>query len=165
MLSLAQIFRLLHIVIAIGALAGLIGRQLTRREAARSTDIRVFQALIQLSGRFESWLVIPGSNLLLISGLVLAWWQGWPLLGFLQGSTVNWLLVSLLLYLAVIPLILFIFLPRGKIFANALEKAVAQGQMTPELHAAFHDPQVRLAHIVEGVLVAAIVYLMVMKPF
>lgn len=85
--------------------------------------------------------------------------------GFLQGASTNWLLVSTLLYLAIYPLVIFIFIPRGKIFGEALEDAVAKGEITTELRAAFHDPLVRVAHYAEAILVGAIVYLMVMKPF
>ena len=165
MIEFILLIRLLHITTSFLALAGLIGRQLTRAQAARSTDIHALQALLQLSGWFENWLAIPGSMLLFLFGLLLAWLQGWPLLGFVQGASVNWLLVSILLYLAIYPLVIFVFIPRGKVFTQHYEKALAQGQITTELRAAFHDPTVRLAHLVEGVLVAAILYLMVMKPF
>ncbi|HLE16489.1 MAG TPA: DUF2269 family protein, partial [Anaerolineales bacterium] len=85
-----------------------IGRELTRAQAAKSTDIRVVQTLVQLAGRFDRWLAIPGSNLVFVFGLLLAWLRGWPILGFLQGAASNWLPVSLLLYLAVFPLVLSI---------------------------------------------------------
>jgi uncharacterized membrane protein len=165
MLEWTQWIRLLHLVTAMLMLAGWIGRQLTRAQAARATDIRVFAAFVQLGGRFENLLVIPGSLLVFVFGVAIAWLRGWPLFGFLQGASSNWLLVSLLLYLAVYPLVILIFLPRGKIFGKALEDAVMRGQITPALTAAFHDPQVRWAHKVEALLIIAVVYLMIMKPF
>jgi uncharacterized membrane protein len=163
--QLVQFILLLHIVTAITMLAGWIGRQLTRAQAAQATDIQVFHTLTQLSGRFESWLVIPGSLLVFVFGLLIAWLRGWPILGFLQGASSNWLLVSLILYLAVYPLVIFVFLPRGKVFGKALDEALVQGRITPELTAAFHDRAVWLAHVVEAILIVAMVYLMVMKPF
>jgi hypothetical protein len=163
--DLAQFIKLIHVISAMMLIAGLIGRQLTRAQIARATDIRIFQAYIELSGRFENLLVIPGSLLVLVAGLVIAVIRGWPILGFLQGASANWLLVSLVLFLSLIPLVRFVFLPRGKIFEQALQDALAQGQITPELTAAFHDPIVRRAHFVEAFVVAFILYLMVMKPF
>ena len=165
MVDLAQFIKLLHVVSAILLIAGLIGRQLTRAQAAKATDIRIFQAYIELSGRFENLLVIPGSLLVLVAGLVIAVIRGWPILGFLQGASANWLLVSLVLFLSLIPLVRFVFLPRGKIFEQALQDALAKGQITSELTAAFHDPVVRQAHYAEAIVVAVVLYLMVMKPF
>jgi hypothetical protein len=101
----------------------------------------------------------------LLFGLGAAWVYGWPLLGVLQGSSINWLFVSLLLYLSLIPVIIFIFLPRGKIFGQRLADAQAQDTMTTELRAAMVDPVVRAAHIYEAVVIAVVIYLMVMKPF
>jgi hypothetical protein len=66
---------------------------------------------------------------------VAAWTRGWPLLGVLQGSPINWLFVSFLLYLTQIPIIIFIFLPRGKLFGQKLAVAQAPGMITPDLHA------------------------------
>jgi len=165
MTQLARFILLLHIGSAILMLAGGIGRELTRAQAAKSTDIRVVQTLVQLAGRFDRWLAIPGSQLVFVFGLLLAWLRGWPILGFLQGAASNWLLVSLLLYLAIFPLVIFIFVPRGKLFEKTLQEAVSEGRVTSQLSAAFDDRTVRRAHIVENILVLSILYLMVMKPF
>jgi hypothetical protein len=162
---LGQWFVLLHILSAFALIAGLIGREATRAYTRRQEKIEMFVPLIELSGWFENKLVIPGSQALLLLGLASAWTRGWPLLGFLQGSPINWLFVSLILFLTLIPLIVFIFVPRGKIFAQKLAAAQAQGAITPELRASMDDPVVRAAHIYEGVAVVVIIYLMVMKPF
>lgn len=156
---------LLHIISAFVLIAGLIGREGTRAYARRQEKIEIFTPMIGLSGWFENILVIPGSNAVLILGLASAWARGWPLFGVLQGSSINWVFVSLLLYLVTIPLVTLIFLPRGKIFAQKLADAQSQGVITPELRAAMEDPVVRVAHIIEALLVVVIIYLMVMKPF
>jgi uncharacterized membrane protein len=157
--------KLLHVVGAIMLLAGLIGRELTRDQARHTEDIGIFTSLTQLAGQFERLLVIPGSNIILIFGLIVAWVRGWPLFGFLQGAPQNWLLLSFVLFLGMIPLIVFIFLPRGKVFEQALAEAQARGQVTPELRASLDDPVVRRAHVAEAIGVAVILFLMVMKPF
>jgi len=53
--------------------------------------------------------------------------QGWPILGFLQGGAVNWVLVSILIYLSTMVFVVRVFLPRGKLFEAALQEAVARG--------------------------------------
>ena len=58
-----------------------------------------------------------------------------------------------------------VFLPRGKRFAAALEAAEAEGRVTPELGAAFADPTVRLARLLEMGGLAVVIMLMVVKPF
>ncbi len=165
MANLGQWVYLLHVVVAIWMIVGLVGRELARHEARHTQQIVEFGALIRLSGRFESWMVIPGSNAVLVFGLLLAWWNGWPLFGFLQGSSINWLLVSFLLFLSLLPVIFLVFLPRGKGFDAALEAAQTEGTITPELLAYMNDPVVRRGHIYEAVVIAVVLFLMIMKPF
>ena len=83
----------------------------------------------------------------------------------MQGAAQNWLLVSLLLFLSLIPLIRFVFLPRGKPFEAALQDALAREVVTDELRARLNDPVVAAAHIYEGVVILLILYFMVVKPF
>jgi uncharacterized membrane protein len=159
------VLKLLHIVSGIAMIAGGVGREFVRTQARRSNDMRTVQALIDVSGMFERFLAIPGSLVVFFAGITLAWLQGWPLLGVLQGASVNWLLVSLLLYLAFYPLVLFIFIPRGKRFEPILADATAQGRVTAELTAALNDRTVHRAHQIEYLLVAGLLFLMVAKPF
>jgi uncharacterized membrane protein len=156
----ALLLKLLHIVTAFLFIAGLLGRTLVMWQASRTTDVRGVDLLVRLAGYFERWMVIPGSMCLLGSGLILAWVQRWQVLG---GS--YWLLISTGLYISMIPIIAFIFIPRGKIFARSLEKATAIGQVTMDLTAAFHDRIVRIAHAYELCGTAVIILLMVTKPF
>jgi hypothetical protein len=58
-----------------------------------------------------------------------------------------------------------IFLPRGRRFEPLLADALAAGQITPELRAATADPVVRAAHLYEMASLAAVVALMVFRPF
>jgi hypothetical protein len=155
----------LHVLAAFWLVAGLVGRELCRRLANRATDIQQFHTLIQASGRFENLMVIPGSTAVLVMGLVVSWALRWPLFGVLQGAAQNWLFVSLLLFLSLIPVIRFIFLPRGKPFEAALTEAVAQGAITDDLRARLNDPVVAAAHVYEAVVILLIIYLMVVKPF
>jgi uncharacterized membrane protein len=165
MALLGQWLVLLHVVSAFALIAGLVGREFTRAYARRQEKLEIFAQFLGLSSWFEDKLVIPSSTAVLVFGLAAAWAHGWPLLGTLQGSPMNWLFVSLLLYLTLIPLIVFIFVPRGKIFEQKLATAQAQDTITPELRAAMEDPVVRAGHIYEAVAVIVVIYLMVMKPF
>jgi hypothetical protein len=158
-----SILLLLHILSVIWLVAGLIGRAIVLGAAAKSGEIRDVQALVGVSGAFEKGMAIPGSLAVLASGLVLAFAQGQPLLGTFQGAGANWLLVSLVLYLAIIPIIIFVFVPRGVEFGHELDAAGARGEVTPGLRAAFADRAVRLGHGAEFAAVFLVLVLMVTK--
>ncbi|MCC7451093.1 MAG: DUF2269 family protein [Anaerolineae bacterium] len=162
---MALIVKFLHIATAVWFISGLLGRTLTMWQASKSPDVRMVVTLVRLAGYFERWLVIPGSLAVLGFGLVTAWIQQWPVLGSLQGSSINWLLMSTLLYLSMIPIIVLIFVPRGKVFGQALAQAAAQGIVTANLNAAFQDRMVRIAHAYELAATGVITFLMVSKPF
>ena len=58
-----------------------------------------------------------------------------------------------------------VFVPRWRVFERALVQAKERGEITPELSAAFHDRAVAFARNYELVVIAAIIVLMVAKPF
>ncbi len=164
-MNLSALLKLIHVFSAFWMTTGIIGRFVSLNKAEHSSDLHAIQSILPVAGVFERVMVIPGSLLVLLAGLVTAWAEGWPILGFIQGGTSNWVLASLLLYLTIMPVIRFVFLPRGKVFAAALSSAVAQGRVTSELGAAFRDPLVRAGHAYEFVVVVVIIALMVLKPF
>lgn len=155
-------FKFLHILTAFWFIGGILGRTISMWQASKTSDVQMVNTLVRVAGCFERWMVIPGSFAVLGFGLGTAWLQRWPMLT--QGQA-NWLLVSTLIYLSMIPIIKFVFLPRGKVFASALQGSLAQGQVTSALNAAFHDRAVGAAHIYELVTTVLIIYLMVAKPF
>jgi hypothetical protein len=157
--------KLLHILAAIWMIAGIIGRQLTRSQALKTDQLPIFLAFTHLAGRFESLMVRPGSLAIVLSGVIVALIQGWPIFGFLQGSPINWLLASNVLILAMALVIALIFVPRGRVFERLLAEAQSQGKITTELRASFEDPIVRWGHRFEELATLVIIYLMVMKPF
>jgi hypothetical protein len=162
--ALTAILNLLHVLIAFLLVSGIVGRGVALRQAARAGGIGAVEALMRLAGRFEAMVRAP-SIIVLVLGLLVAWRGGWPILGFLQGGSVNWILASLVLYLTLVPLIVFVFLPRGRIFEQALQDALRLGRVTPALTAAFADPVVAAAHAWELIALGLIVVLMVAKPF
>jgi hypothetical protein len=150
-----------HVAIAFWFVGGLIGRGVTLSRARSSADLAEVGLLVGLAGRFERLMVIPGSMAVFIAGLLAAWAEDIPL----WGSGSGWLAASIVLFLTTIPLVPLIFLPRGKVFEAALADARAQGRVTTELTAAFHDPAVAFARMYEAAAIAVIVALMVTKPF
>ncbi len=159
------IMRLLHILAAIWFVGGLLGRGMAFAQAGRAGDVHTASALLRFSERFERLMVIPGSQAVLVFGLLTAWLQGQPLLGFLQGAGVNWLLVSLALFLSGVPMVIFLLIPRSRQRAAALDVAVAQGSFTPDLRAALRDRVVIGSRAAELAIVFAVLVLMVLKPF
>ncbi len=158
------ILKVAHAVLGIWIIAALVGRWVTLGQAARSRDLAAVHTLLGLSDRFE-WMVIRIPPIVLILGIGTAIAQGRPFLGPLQGGSVDWLLVSLVLYLSIIPLIPVIFLPRGRLFGAALAEADALGSVTPALTAAFGDRVVRVAHVYEFAAIIGVFVLMITKPF
>ncbi len=163
-MTLGTGLNLLHVLTAFWLVSGMVGRGVALQEAARAADVRAVEALVRLAGRFERMVRVP-SIAVLVFGLLTAWRQGWPILGFLEGGRINWVLASLVLYLSLVPLVVLVLLPRGRVFERALRDALTQGRVTPALTAAFRDRAVSAARAWELLVVALLVWLMVAKPF
>lgn len=164
-MSLVSIVRFLHIISAIWFIGGIAARQIVRAYAKRTEDVRRFAIVSEAAGRIESTMVIPGNFAVIVFGVILGLMIGAPILGFLQGASRNWLLVSNILLLIGFFNVPLVFLPRGKLFDAALKDALAKGQITPELHAHINDRAVRFAHTLELSALGVVVILMVFKPF
>ena len=156
----SDLSKLLHLAVAILFIAGLIGRAILLRRAARSANVAAAEAFSDAAGTFDR-LVILGMGLALPSGLITAWTQGYPWLGLTTG----WMLASVVLIVSISLLPPTIFLPHERRFRAAMEHARAEGAVTRELRAAFADPALAAAHVYEALAVAIIVALMVLKPF
>jgi hypothetical protein len=159
--SLASWLKFIHIIVAFGFVTGLVGRNIVIRRATRSSDISVVTELLGVAGVFDKVLVIPGSFLVLAFGLFTMWAQHLPF--FEHGF--YWLVVSLIAYVSTIVLVPTVFIPRGKLFEKALTEAQQRGTVTPELTTAFNDRAVAAARAAEGLVVAFVISMMVLKPF
>jgi uncharacterized membrane protein len=157
--------RFLHIASAIWFLGGILARQIVRAYAKRTDDVQRFATLSEAAGRIENTMVIPGNMAVIVFGIILGLLIKAPILGFLQGASRNWLLVSNILLLLGLFSVPLIFIPRGKKYDLVLNDALAKGQMTPELRLQLDDPLVRAAHWYELISMPLIVFLMVFKPF
>lgn len=158
-------FKFLHVLAVVVMVGGVFARQLVRGIARKSDDVKVIAALTHVAGRLDRVMVIPGGNLVLVFGIILALMLKWPLFGFLQGASQNWLLISNILLLVMIVIIPAIFLPHNKKVESLLQTALAAGHVTPELSAALDDQKNQLAHHVEEGIILAVAALMVLKPF
>jgi len=160
-MTLAELLQFLHVASAFAFVTGVIGRDVVLARARRADDVGKVEELVQAAGPFERYLVIPGSFLVLVFGVLTWWTQGLPL----WGDGTRWVTVSLLAFLTAVPLVPLIFLPRGRVFDAALESSLAAGGVTPELSTALRDPIVAAARWYERLVIAVVLLLMVTKPF
>ena len=93
-MNLYVFMKLLHVLAAFWFLSGLVGRDFAFWRAGKATSVQAVQALLQISDFFERYAVIPVSMAVFLFGLIVTFMQKWPLFGFLQGSPINWLLLS-----------------------------------------------------------------------
>jgi Predicted integral membrane protein (DUF2269) len=73
------LLRLLHVTLAVAFIAGLLGRAVAFREARTARTLEATAGLLRLSDWFDRRLVVPGSVLVLLSGIVITWVGRWPL--------------------------------------------------------------------------------------
>jgi uncharacterized membrane protein len=165
MTELGILSRVLHVAVAFWFVGGFGGRALVLFHARHSRDVQSVATLTELAGAFDRLMVIPGSSLVLLLGLTTAWFQGYPLFGFLQGSHTNWVLASLVLFIGVMALGPTVFLPTSRTLDRAVALAQVDGEVTPALSAALNSRKANLALGAEVVVVALIIVLMVVKPF
>ena len=163
-MTLFALLKLVHVASAFWFAAGLLGRWYALSASSRASELKLTRAFVDLGGRFENAMVIPGSTAVLVSGIVVALVGDLPLLGPFQGAS-SWLFVALLIFIAILVLVPTVFLPRGRIFGAALADATARDEVTAGLRAAFADPLTVRSHWAELIGVGAILVLMVLKPF
>lgn len=165
-MNLYLFMKLFHVLAAIWMISGVVGRGLTFWQAGRASNVQAVHALLQVSEFFERYAVILGSSAVLLFGLMVTWIQKWPIFGFLQGSSSNWLLVSFVLFMGISAVIAPLRLvARRKQRTRAVEEALVQGTITPELTAALNDKVVIQYRIAEFITLIVITILMVTKPF
>ena len=164
-MSLLLLVRFLHIASAIWFIGGVIARQVVRAYAKRTNDVQHFAIMNVAAGRIETSMVVPGNFAVILLGVIYGLMIGAPILGFLQGASRNWLLVSNILLLMGFLNVPLVFIPKGKLFDVALQDALAKGQMTPELRAQMDDQTVRIVHFIELAALGLITILMVFRPF
>jgi uncharacterized membrane protein len=104
------IVKFFHITAVAITIGGMFARQLVRAHAKKSDDVQVIASLTWVAVRIDRLMVIPWSNIMIVMGIILALMLKWPIVGFLQGASQNWLLVSNILLVIIMilkPLCLF----------------------------------------------------------
>jgi Predicted integral membrane protein (DUF2269) len=150
-------------MLAVAFIAGLFGRAVAFRQARTATTLEATATLLMLSDWFDRRLVVPGSLLVLLSGIVISWIGHWPLLTSTGGA--SWLLVSLILLLLPVGFIPSVLVPQRVRRQAALAVAMQVGRRTPELEAALSAPVVLRLRRLELAIVAVVFALMMLKPF
>jgi uncharacterized membrane protein len=165
-MNLYLIMKLLHVLTAFWFISGVVGRDFAYWRATRAKNVHAVNALLQVSDFFERYAVIPVSVAVLLFGLIVTWMQKWPLFGFLQGSSSNWLLVSFLLFVGISAFIGPLgMVARRRERRRAMEEALAQETITLRLLAALNDKVVIRFRTAELIVLVVIIILMVIKPF
>lgn len=159
-----EVIVVIHALLGVLFMVGLVGRWIVLGLAERAQDVVSMRTLATAAGPFER-LVIMVPGLVLVFGLIAAYLEGRSVLGPLTGGSVDWLFVSLILYLTPLPLVPLVFLPRGRVFESAMSNAEREGRVTPELQTAWRDPVVRAAHLYELGAITLVLVLMLSKPF
>jgi len=154
---------LIHALIGVAFVAGLVGRWIVLATAVQARTLPEIRTVLRAAVPFER-VVQVSSLLVFVFGVATALVEHQPFLGPLVGAPVDWLFLSLVLYISILPLIPFILLPRGRILEQAMRDAEVHKEVTPALRQAFTDPVVRVAHLYELGAVTMILGLMFAKP-
>jgi hypothetical protein len=154
---------LVHALIGVAFMAGLVGRWIVLTAGEQARTLPEIRFVLRLSMSFER-LVQVGMLLVFVFGVATAIVEHQPFLGPIEGAPVDWLFLSLVLYVSMLPLIPFVFIPRGRILEQAVRDAELRKEVTPVLRRAFTDPVVRVAHLYELGAATMILGLMLAKP-
>ncbi len=161
-MTLYGLVKVLHLLAVTAVIAGVVGRALIRARLVRLDDIHLVREFVGLEGHFDQWLVIYGFNATGLSGLLLTWLGHWPLL---NAGVPTWTLVGAVLFLSTIPLVIWVYVPRGKVFGKVFQEALAQKRVTVELREAFSNQVIRASWLYEYIMFPVVLTLMVLKPF
>lgn len=165
-MNLYLFMKLMHVLAAFWMVSGVVGRDFAFWQAGKAKEVQAVHALLKVSEFFERYAVIPVSVAVLVFGLIVTWMQKWPLFGFLQGASSNWLLVSSFLFIGLSAVIAPLRLvARRRERTSALAESLAQGKITLRLSAALNDKVVTRFRAAELILLIVIIVLMVTKPF
>src|SRR5215471_2539039 len=104
----------LHVLTVFWLVAGIVGRDACWWHAARAADLPALKAIATVASFFDRFNVRPATFAVLVTGLAAAGLRGHSLFGFLRGEGPVWPFAALLIYLSIIPLIVLVFLPKGR---------------------------------------------------
>jgi len=163
-MALWAVLRLVHALAGVAFVTGLIGIWILSWLIRREDSLERMQTLARAGEPFGRMTTIGGS-VMAILGVATAVALGRPLFGPLQGGTVDWLFVSVLLILPLFVFIAVVYPVKGRVIGAALADAKAKGLVTPELQAARNDRVLQWARSYELVAIVIVLGLMIAKPF
>jgi hypothetical protein len=150
--TFGALMALFHVGGAFLFVAGYVATNVLTELARRSTDEPTLRAALGFSGWFDRRLLIPFATLAAIAGLALV-----PARGY--AWTAPWIVVSTLLYLAVMLVGIFVWGPRG----GRIEAALTAGRIE-DVRALLTESRFVTLSRTENATVAVIVALMVLRP-
>jgi hypothetical protein len=162
--DLAGLLRLGHALAGVAFVVGLSGIWIVSDFARRADTPASMRQLLRVAGPF-GLLATGGGITVAVVGVATAVAIGRPLLGPLQGGSVDWLFVSVLLVLPIFGSLALVYPRFGRRLREALTAAEAEGRITADLTAAWADPAYRFARRYELAAVIVVLALMISKPF
>ena len=164
-MTLYNVIKYLHILAVAITVGGMFARQVIRGLAARSANIDAVATFTHAALPHRPAAGHPLEHGHPRGGRHPGPLLKWPILGFLQGASQNWLLVSNLLLVVMLALIPVFFVPHNKKVEALIQTAVNENRLTAELEAALKDSTNAFAHYAEEAIILIIALLMVLKPF
>jgi Predicted integral membrane protein (DUF2269) len=162
--DLAGLLRLGHALAGTSFVAGLVGFWIVTGRASHADSLATMRLLLRVAEPFGRLVTASGISLTFL-GIATAIAIGRPLFGPLQGGSVDWMFVSVLLMLPIFGFLVLVYPRFGRRIREALLAADADARITPELTAAWADPTYRFARRYELVAVVVVLALMIAKPF
>lgn len=162
---LGSISVVLHVLSVFWLVAGIVGRDACWWHAARAADMGTLRTIAALASFFDRRAVQPATFVVLVTGLAAAGLRGHSLFGFFRGEGPVWPFTALIIYLSIIPVIVLVFLPKGRVYRAVLAEAESRGEVTARLRAVIADPAVMAARGYEFAMIAVLSFLMISKPF
>ena len=163
-MELAQLLRLGHALAGVAFMAGIVGNWIVIGFARQAESLDAMRLLLRAAAPFGN-LMTGGGITLTVLGVGAALAFGRPMLGPLQGGSVDWMFASNLLMLPIFGFLVGVYPRVGRRISNALREAQLSGGLTPGLKVAWADPRLRFARTYELVAVSIVLGLMIAKPF
>jgi hypothetical protein len=163
-MDLSGLLRLGHALAGVGFVAGLVGVWIVTGFARRAESPAAMRQLMRVAEPFGHLTSAAGISLTVL-GLATAFALGRPILGPLQGGSVDWMFAATLLMLPIFAFLIAVYPRFFRRFEGALEDAETRGHLTAELNAAWADPVYRFARRYEMAAVIVVIGLMIAKPF
>lgn len=147
------IVRTLHVLAAIWYTCGVAGYIVARLAALQTEDVRGVGALVRLMGHFRNLMIRPGGALLVIFGLLTAYYEAWP----------RFSIHAIILLVIFVPFMVMTVKGLHKLEAAGAE-AVKSGSVTPELSAAMRARPLVIGDYGIGVITVLFLLMMLLKP-